>query len=89
MPDGERLLSSDVFRTRSFDPDETRERVRGRVASLACLVFLTVVVIYLVSAMMSTDARWSRVKDDMQAIFPAVTSILGTVLGFYFGSQKS
>ncbi len=38
---------------------------------------------------MSTDARWSRVKDDMQAIFPAVTSILGTVLGFYFGSQKS
>lgn len=80
--------SSVPFRTRSFNPDETREKVRGRSPCSPAL-FLIVVSIYLVSAIKSADTQWGHVKDAMQAIFPAVTSVLGTVLGFYFGSQKS
>jgi len=81
--------SSVPFRTRTYNPDETREKVRGRITLLACVVFLIVVLIYLVSAAKLGDTQWGHVKDAMQAIFPAGTSVLGTVLGFYFGSQKS
>ncbi len=52
-------------------------------------MFLAVVIAYLSFAASSIDTTWVRVKDAMQAILPAVTSVLGTVLGFYFGSQKS
>ncbi len=81
--------SSVPFRTRSFNPDETREKVRGRTTLLACVVFLILVLIYLVSAAKSGAMQWGHVKVAMQAISPAVTSVLGTVLGFYFGSQRS
>ena len=52
------------------------------------VVFGAVLVTYLLGAMLASDARWARVKDAMQSVLPAVTSILGTVVGFYFGSQK-
>ncbi len=81
--------SSAPFRMRSFDPDEEREKIRGRITVLACSIFLIAVVVYLVFAARSTGTQWTQIKDAMQAIFPAVTSVLGTVLGFYFGSQKS
>ena len=77
------------FKTRSYDPDQAREKIRGAVAVIACLVFLIVVVVYIVFAAKSTGPQWAQIKDAMQAILPAVTSVLGTVLGFYFGSQKS
>ncbi len=81
--------SAPPFKTRSYDPDEVREKIRGTVTVLACLVFLIVVVVYLVFAARSGDTQWDHIKDAMQAILPAVTSVLGTVLGFYFGSQKN
>lgn len=85
MPDA----FSNPFRTGDYNPDQAREVVRGAVAIIAVAVFLTVILFYLCSAMRSSDPSWSHVKEAMQAILPAVTSVLGTVLGFYFGSQKS
>ena len=74
---------------RSFNPDEEREKVRGRITVLACSIFLIVVVFYIIFAARSSGTQWAQTKDAMEAIFPAVTSVLGTVLGFYFGSQKT
>jgi hypothetical protein len=31
---------------------------------------------------------WPQIKEAMPVILPAVSSVLGTSLGFYFGSQK-
>lgn len=81
-------FTKNPFETDPFNPDRARENVRGTVTVLACLVFLIVVVVYLVFAARSGDTQWNHIKDAMQAILPAVTSVLGTVLGFYFGSQK-
>ena len=74
------------FETNSYNPDCAREHIRGTVTVLA---FAVVIVVDLVFAAHSTDLQWGHVKDAMQAILHAVTSVLGTVLGFYFGSQKS
>ncbi len=83
------FASSSPFRTATYSPDRAREVIRGAVAIIAIAVFLTVILFYLSSALRSADPSWSHVKEAMQAILPAVTSVLGTVLGFYFGSQKS
>ena len=83
-----------VFRRKPFNPERWREWIRGSVALLAVAAFAVVVVSYLRCATTYTgrggqpDARWSQVKDAMRATFPAVT-VLGTILGFYFGLQKS
>ncbi len=82
-------FSPNPFHTGNYDPDRAREGVRGTVAIIAIIMFLAVVIAYLTFAARSADTTWVRVKDAMQAILPAVTSVLGTVLGFYFGSQRS
>jgi hypothetical protein len=72
-----------------YNPEPGREKIRGYVTIAATIVFGLVVIFFLIAALAapSNDA-WSRVKEAMQSVLPAVTSVLGTVLGFYFGSQK-
>lgn len=71
-----------------YNPDRLREIVRGLVTLVSGVCFLIVVVFYLWEASRTADSTWSQVKDAMEAVLPAVTSVLGTALGFYFGSQK-
>lgn len=77
------------FEINSYNPDHARELIRGSVAVIAIAAFTAVVIFYLWFAARSADPKWSQVKEATQSILPAVTSVLGTVLGFYFGSQKS
>jgi type II secretory pathway component PulF len=37
------------------------------------------------AATIAQDAVWSRTKEAFAVILPALTGILGTVIGFYFG----
>ena len=83
-----------MFESKSYSPDRARELVRGDVTVLSIMAFLGVAFFYLVFAARSTgagatDTPWAHVKEAMGVILSAVTSVLGTVLGFYFGSQKS
>ena len=71
-----------------YDPDRLREIIRGLVTLVAALCFLVVIVFYLIEAAHTLDPAWTHVKEAMQSVLPAVTSVLGTALGFYFGSQK-
>ena len=82
-------LEKPLFGKRPYDPEKNREWVRGIMTSAAMLIFAAVIGIYLVASFkVSNDSQWTRVKDATQVILPAVTSVLGTALGFYFGSQK-
>ena len=78
----------DPFTTSDFDPEPAREAVRGRITLAAASTFFVVVAFYLVASLMASAQAWPQIKDAMQPILPAVTSVLGTALGFYFGSQK-
>jgi hypothetical protein len=63
-----------------------REIVRALLALAAlALVFMTVVL-----AFNATQGHaWASAKDWLQVVLPAETGILGSVLGFYFGSHQS
>jgi heme/copper-type cytochrome/quinol oxidase subunit 3 len=75
------------FETKEYNPEQDREKIRGQVALAAAITFFAVVFFYLFQATRATD-QWPQVKEAMQSVLPAVTSVLGTVVGFYFGSQK-
>jgi hypothetical protein len=63
-----------------------REIVRALLALFALgLVVTTVVLAYEATQ----GGHWSNAKDWLQAVLPAETGILGSVLGFYFGSHQS
>jgi hypothetical protein len=73
---------------RDYDPEPAREAIRGRVTLVAAGTFFLVISFYLAASWTAAPESWPQIKEAMQAILPAVTSVLGTALGFYFGSQK-
>ena len=82
-------VSSHPLSSRDYDPERGREMIRGSVAITAMVIFALVIGFYIFfAAKASNETIWGHLKEAMQAVLPAVTSVLGTVLGFYFGSQK-
>lgn len=82
-------VKSSPFVRRPYDPEKDREWIRGAMTVVAMLVFAAVVAAYLYAALfISNDEQWSRFKEAIAVVLPAVTSVLGSALGFYFGSQK-
>lgn len=63
-----------------------REIVRALLALAALgLVFTTVILAYDATQ----GHSWSSAKEWLQVVLPAETGILGSVLGFYFGSHQA
>ena len=77
-----------VFETGDYNPEPAREQLRARITVISSATFFAVVTFYLAESSRATDASWLHIKEAMQSVLPAVTSVLGTVPGFYFGSQK-
>ena len=75
------------FEASPYNPDKDRERIRGAVALSAMLVFVLLMVFYFYEATHANPATWSQVEESLKVMLPAVTSVMGTVLGFYFGSK--
>ena len=71
-----------------YDPGPLREAVRASVTLIALVIFLAVISFYMIQSARIENDHWLRLKEVMAIILPAVTSVLGTALGFYFGSQK-
>jgi hypothetical protein len=70
-----------------YDPAPKREKTRtvlayGFAATLALLVLVPL------AAIVFSDNSWSDFEQPMQTLLPAVLGITGTILGFYFGSEK-
>lgn len=64
--------------------------IRGSVTIVALLIFAGVVGAYLYGALAISDAdQWDRFKEASAVVLPAVTPVLGSALGFYFGSQSA
>ena len=84
-----KALEKDPLAERPYDPERNREVIRGSVALFFTLIFAVVIGFYAWGSLyVADDAHWSRFKDTFGVLLPAVTSVLGTVLGFYFGAQK-
>jgi len=81
-------FSSQPFDVAEYDPSRDRELMRGRIALAVSLTFLFTIGFFLFQASKVDENGWKQVTEAMHDVLPAVTTVLGTVLGFYFGSQK-
>jgi hypothetical protein len=70
-------------RPSTVDPD----RVRYRLAVLLAVAFLATIGFSFWGAMRGTTT-WDNVKEWLQAVLPAVTAVVSTAVGFYFGTQQ-
>jgi hypothetical protein len=65
----------------------TRERVRWILASFLAGTFLLTVGAAFAGA--QWGHQWANVREWLQAVLPAETAILGSAIGFYFGTQRT
>ena len=65
------------------------DKLRIGITWLFSRTFVVFLVVYLCAAftIQSNDA-WLRAKEAFGVILPALTGILGTVIGFYFGNRN-
>jgi hypothetical protein len=64
-----------------------REDIRAHLARTAMYLFVGIVVALLASAICGGN-QWTRVQEFSQIAFGLIGGIVGTVIGFYFGSQR-
>jgi hypothetical protein len=76
------------LQTTPYNPDPGRDRTRAR---LAYLLTSTVLVIVLAALMLlvTGSLKTSDLESVSAALLTPVIGLVGTVLGFYFGQQRS
>jgi hypothetical protein len=67
----------------TVDPD----KVRYVLAVILAVTFLATIGVSFWGAMRGTTT-WGNVKEWLQAVLPAVTAVVSTAVGFYFGTQR-
>lgn len=70
---------------RAYSPEKQRDLVRLIVAS-GLIFILGYVVVFATVEASSYPVHWSQTKEMLQIILPALTGVIGTVIGFYFGT---
>ena len=77
----------DLPKAAKTDIAKEREAVRGTVTYLLMLLLAVVLLLGFYAAMQSEET-WINVEDWLQTAVPAITALLGSAMGFYFGSQR-
>jgi len=78
--------SSQEFVAKVTMPEDWLRITVTLLFSFALIAFLGT---YLYDAVKITgDATWAQTKEAFGVILPALTGILGTVIGFYFGNRN-
>ncbi len=67
--------------------DQQRETTRGKLATRLGWLLIVMVAALFVSAAVGGE-QWTRIQEFSQIAFGAITGFVGTVIGFYFGSQR-
>ena len=68
-----------------YSPEKQHDYVRLTV-TLGLLIIFGYLVVFASVESSSWPAHWQQTKEMLQIILPAITGIIGTVIGFYFGS---
>lgn len=80
-----RMSSEAVAVDKVYSPERQRDNVR-LVVTCGLLGILGYLVVFATIESASYPAHWSQAKEMLQIILPALTGIIGTVIGFYFGT---
>lgn len=75
-------------------PEPTRERIakrregiRGLLAATLTGLFVAMIAAIFVSAVVGGE-QWGRIQEFVQITFGTVAGLVGSAVGFYFGSQR-
>jgi hypothetical protein len=71
-----------------YNPDEDREKVRKWIA-VGLFFLLATIVIFALAAMGLKFVPKDDIKDVLTIFFSPIITLLGTVLGFYYGEKSS
>lgn len=71
-----------------YSPERQRDYVR-LVVTCGLLLILGYLVVFATVESASYPSHWAQTKEMLQIIMPALTGIIGTVIGFYFGTAAA
>lgn len=71
-----------------YNPQRQYDFVRT-VVTVGLLALLAFVIVWVAIKSAASEDIWKRTKDMLQIVLPALTALIGSALGFYFGTQKS
>jgi hypothetical protein len=64
------------------------EAMRGLLALIFTALLFVVVAMGFLATYLGSEV-WSRTTDLLDVLLPVVTSLLGSAVGFYFGTQRT
>ena len=70
----------------NYNPEKRRDYVR-LVISVGLLLILGFVVVWACVESASWKDDWEQTKEMLQIVLPAIVGLIGSALGFYFGSS--
>jgi hypothetical protein len=73
-------------------PEQRNQRIQEWVRATITWSFLVILVLVIVWSCIesrSWNDHWIQTKEMLQMILPAVTGLLGSSLGFYFGKTST
>jgi hypothetical protein len=59
------------------------------VVTVGLLALFAFIIVWVAIKSSGSRDAWKQTEDMLQVVLPALTGLIGSVLGFYFGSQKS
>ncbi|HLI77191.1 MAG TPA: hypothetical protein VKV02_09615 [Acidobacteriaceae bacterium] len=71
-----------------YSPERQRDWVR-LIVTCGLLLILGYLVVFATVESTSYPVHWAQTKEMLQIILPALTGIIGTVIGFYFGTAAA
>jgi hypothetical protein len=72
---------------RQYDPTRDRETIRGWLA-IVLLVLITIIVIASLAALVLFQTELNTIKEWLTIVFGPLTTLFGTITGFYFGEKS-
>jgi uncharacterized membrane protein YsdA (DUF1294 family) len=76
------------FTLEPYNPEQERDYVRMFV-TIALLALFGFIVVWVAVKSSAPHDVWKQTEDMLTIVLPALTGLIGSVLGFYFGSQKN
>lgn len=71
-----------------YNPQRQYDHVR-MIVTVGLLALFGFVIVWVALKSSASKDTWIQTKDMLQIILPALTALIGTVLGFYFGMQRN
>jgi hypothetical protein len=76
------------FKLQPYNPEPRRDYVRA-IVTIALVVAFVALLADACAAAYAAKEHWEQTKEMLQILMPALTGLLGSALGFYFGTKST